>query len=162
MKKDGWRDWLISQVPVGKCESPMELLFLSTFLLLKERLNIPKPPAVVLEEQSVVGPYRADFLFRCAAHSGDTKRLVVEIDGHDFHERTKEQASRDRSRDRWMIDKGIVVIRFTGSEVWNDPFSCVDQTADQVHTLVHGMSRRGAKAAAGLAAINALFERGEA
>lgn len=158
MKKDGWRDWLIRQVPVSKCESPMELLFLSTFLLLKERLNIPKPPVVILEEQSVVGPYRPDFLFRCAAHSGDTKRLVVEIDGHDFHERTKEQASRDRSRDRWMIDKGIVVIRFTGSEVWNDPFSCADQTADHIHQIVHGLSRKESKAAACMAKMRAMFE----
>lgn len=47
--------------------------------------------------------------------------LVVELDGHDFHERTKEQARRDKSRDRELQMLGCDVFRFTGSEVWKEP-----------------------------------------
>lgn len=50
--------------------------------------------------------------------------LVVECDGHDFHERTKEQAARDRKRDRDLSLKGYDVFRFTGSELWRDPVKC--------------------------------------
>ncbi len=65
--------------------------------------------------------YRADFMVE-APELGF--RLVVEVDGHDFHERTKEQAARDRSRDRSMLAEGYRVMRFTGSEVWKNPTKC--------------------------------------
>jgi hypothetical protein len=54
-------------------------------------------------------------------------KLIVECDGHDFHERTKEQAARDRERDRSFQNQGIEVFRFTGSELWRDPLGCADQ-----------------------------------
>ncbi len=58
--------------------------------------------------------------------SADASSIVaVEIDGHDFHERTKEQASRDRERDREHLAIGIRTIRFTGSDVYRDPQQCV-------------------------------------
>lgn len=45
--------------------------------------------------------------------------LVVECDGHEFHERTKEQAARDRSRDRRLQSAGYTVFRFTGAEIYS-------------------------------------------
>lgn len=51
----------------------------------------------------------------------DIKYLVIECDGHDFHERTKEQAEHDRRRDREMLSSGIPVLRVTGAEVWRSP-----------------------------------------
>lgn len=53
-------------------------------------------------------------------------RLLIECDGHDFHERTKEQAARDRARDRAAQHAGLPILRFTGSELWNDPMFCAD------------------------------------
>ena len=53
-------------------------------------------------------------------------KVVVECDGHDFHERTKEQARKDRRRDRELQAKGYLVLRYTGSEVWRDPWGCVE------------------------------------
>jgi len=53
--------------------------------------------------------------------------VVVECDGHEFHERTKEQAARDRSRDRSSQTKGHKVMRFTGSEIWADAFACAEE-----------------------------------
>lgn len=55
------------------------------------------------------------------------RKLIVECDGHDFHERDKKQAKRDRSRDRWAADNGYDVYRFTGSEIHNNPMKCADQ-----------------------------------
>ena len=54
-------------------------------------------------------------------------RVAIEVDGHNFHERTKEQAALDRSRDRGLTLAGWSVLRFTGSEVWHDPESCAMQ-----------------------------------
>lgn len=50
--------------------------------------------------------------------------LALECDGHDFHERTKEQAARDRSRDRFLQSKDIPILRFTGSEIHRNPIDC--------------------------------------
>jgi very-short-patch-repair endonuclease len=161
VKKDGWREWLISRYAGKKSDSPIEALFTASFDLLRDRLQVPMAPVVRLEQQVAIGHYRADVVLTCKTPSGDEKRLVVELDGHEFHERTKEQAAKDRSRDRWMLQQQLTVIRFTGSEVWNDPFTCCEQTAEHIHQLVHGMTRKAAKAAAGMAAINALFETEE-
>lgn len=50
--------------------------------------------------------------------------LVIECDGHEFHERTKEQAARDRARDRALQAAGITIMRFTGAELYRDPMKC--------------------------------------
>lgn len=55
------------------------------------------------------------------------KYLAIECDGHDFHEKTKEQAIRDKSRDRFLLINGIPSMRFTGSEIWNDVNKCFRQ-----------------------------------
>jgi hypothetical protein len=63
-------------------------------------------------------------------------RLDVEVDGHDFHERTKEQASRDRSRDREALIAGWDVVRFTGSDVYRDARRCVLDIMDLIGSKV--------------------------
>ena len=70
--------------------------------------------------QAMVADYRVDFLIDSVSVHGERSIVVVECDGHDFHERTKEQAQRDRRRDRLMLGLGIKVLRFTGSEIYND------------------------------------------
>ena len=72
-----------------------------------------------------IGPYRVDFL---VLHEGRGDHglggFVVECDGHEFHERTKEQAAKDRARDRELLALGHAVVRFTGSEIWRSPMQC--------------------------------------
>lgn len=52
------------------------------------------------------------------------RHTAVECDGHDFHERTKEQAARDKSRDRDLLRRGIATVRFTGSELHANAMRC--------------------------------------
>ena len=77
--------------------------------------------------QCPIGKYRADFLID-NYYSMKMKRtvgLVIECDGHDFHERTREQAQKDKLRDRTMQADGFLVFRFTGSEIWKSSGMCV-------------------------------------
>ncbi|MCL6443424.1 MAG: endonuclease domain-containing protein [Alicyclobacillus sp.] len=67
--------------------------------------------------QHRIGRYTADFLVTWGQY-----KFVIECDGHDFHEKTKEQAAHDKKRDREMTSMGYIVMRFTGSEIWNDPY----------------------------------------
>jgi very-short-patch-repair endonuclease len=102
-----------------------------------------------IQPQVRIGEYRVDFLVHAYSFEADDindegyaylakrwRRVVVECDGHDFHERTKEQAAKDKSRDRALILAGYQVIRFTGSEIWRDPVAC----ATQVLQLCEGHS----------------------
>jgi very-short-patch-repair endonuclease len=83
---------------------------------------------VCVEQQVDVGDWRVDFVIHEYDWTCEKWRsVIVECDGHDFHERTKEQAARDRSRDRRASLSGTTVLRFTGSEIWNDPLGCAEQ-----------------------------------
>jgi very-short-patch-repair endonuclease len=45
------------------------------------------------------------------------KRITIYADGHTYHERTENQALRDRNIDRELQNLGFVVLRFTGKEI---------------------------------------------
>ena len=66
--------------------------------------------------QREIGKYRVDFFVIIPYKQG----IIIECDGHDFHEKTKEQAKYDKQRDRFLMSKGYKVLHFTGSEIYND------------------------------------------
>ena len=84
-----------------------------------------------LYPQATINSYRVDFAWvrRWHRHTDgvfvSTPVVVIECDGHDFHERTKEQAQKDKERDRVLQSLGFNVLRFTGSEIWRDALGCV-------------------------------------
>ena len=59
--------------------------------------------------------------------NGQAKGYVIEIDGHEWHEKTKEQARVDKEKDRTYLKNNFIPIRFTGSEVYHDVKKCVDE-----------------------------------
>ncbi len=66
--------------------------------------------------------YRSDF---CLGGRLAARLILIECDGHDYHERTKEQAIHDRRRDADAQLDGYAILRITGSEIHNDPMGCV-------------------------------------
>lgn len=62
--------------------------------------------------------YRVDFLLKKVGG----KPLVVELDGHDFHETDEKQRRYEKTRDRYLVSNGYQVIHYTGKEVTDDPF----------------------------------------
>lgn len=111
----------------SQCESPMEELFaiamiLTSNLSLNDQTSIWQGNGIRMQCQVLIAPHRVDFVFN--------GRLVVEIDGHDFHDRTQEQASGDRGRDRDLLRSGFVVMRFTGADVYRNAISCADEVSD--------------------------------
>lgn len=80
-----------------------------------------------LEPQYSVGEYHADFLVR------DTD-ILIECDGYDYH-KTKEQIALDYERERFFVKSGYRVIRFTGTEINNDPEQCCREIIDVIEAL---------------------------
>lgn len=93
-----------------------------------------------IDLQMPIGTYRADLVLRFVEPDGSfaADRLVIECDGHDYHERTKEQAAHDRRRDRDLQREGYMVLRFTGSQIWQAPVACANEvyaTVVRLHNL---------------------------
>jgi len=85
---------------------------------------------LAIAPQQRVLSYRVDFLVVMRSEECGRHIAVVECDGHDYHERTKAQAKRDKQRDREMQALGYAVLRFTGSEIYKDAAGCAEQVAD--------------------------------
>lgn len=68
--------------------------------------------------QQKIDRYTVDFLL---IYFPKNLKIVIECDGHDFHEKTKEQAAHDKERDRYFTTSGYKVLRYTGSEICIDP-----------------------------------------
>jgi hypothetical protein len=92
--------------------------------------DIESDTTVRIRPQVLFGEYRIDLLVSMQLIEGPeneirviNKLVVVECDGFDFH-RSKEQACRDRQRDRYLQSLGLPVLRFAGSEIWGDVFRC--------------------------------------
>lgn len=133
------------------CESPIEVMLGSAIMLgallsdgankagrsfyriqSQSSLDLSAAVVIVVPQYQWEG-YRIDF----AILSEYLDRPVfIECDGHDFHERTKEQASRDRSKDRKIQEAGMAVLRFTGSEIYRDPGHCAVQITNVVGSRV--------------------------
>lgn len=109
----------------GPVDSPIERLFLAAFSSVRQ----VDPLSWTIQAQVPVGQYRVDFMVSFSV-GGVTERVVVECDGHDFHEKTREQAERDKRRDRDIAAFGFQTLRFTGRELFRDPFECADEVAD--------------------------------
>lgn len=133
-----------------RCQSPIETTLLAALLpdlLLHEEVRAFsfELNRFQLLPQHEVGPYRLDFAVlynRNVTRSTrgqifdmpGTVRIAVECDGHDFHEKTKEQAARDKARDRYFTINGWHVLRFAGSEIHADANGCSRQVLDAVKT----------------------------
>lgn len=83
----------------------------------------------LLFEQPRIGPYRPDFILIRERRSSDSaptreRPLAIECDGRDYHDAHDSQRERDRIRDRQILAMGIPTIRFSGSEIWDNPVQC--------------------------------------
>ena len=54
-------------------------------------------------------------------------KLCVYTDGHSYHERTEDQAKRDRNIDRKLQELGFQVLRYTGKEVNENPLKIINE-----------------------------------
>lgn len=81
---------------------------------------------LVIESQIDVEGRRVDFVVSVLGENGP-EYLVVECDGHEYHERTPQQAARDHAHVWALQSSGTKVRRFTGTQIWRDPCGCADQ-----------------------------------
>lgn len=117
-------------------ESPLEAAFDVWWraLSMTSRINGYELMLIPQKEAQAAGrTYRLDFAIEpdgMKAHRAyevgvTVPLLCIELDGHDFHERTKEQVAYRNQRDRDLSAAGWQVLHFSGTEFHRDPEKCV-------------------------------------
>lgn len=140
-------DWALDNELLRMCQSPIERRFGEAFTIVSSVMN-GRPIGLEWREkgwkgreplffqpQHRIGPYTVDFFIWWGVTESRHCAFVVECDGHEFHEKTKRQAAHDKARDRFLSARVAKVIRFTGSEIWNNPFEC----ANEALTIADGL-----------------------
>ncbi len=84
-----------------------------------------------IRPQTTVDRYRIDLMVSFLFHGAEL-HLAIECDGHDFHEKTKAQARKDRSREMALTYLGYRVVRFTGSEIVVNARACAAEIMSMV------------------------------
>lgn len=82
---------------------------------LEDRFNLDIEPQA--EVKTNAGTYHVDFLITSKTMGELETAIVIELDGHEFHEKTKEQVARDNKRTRALTQAGMTVLRFSGHEL---------------------------------------------
>jgi very-short-patch-repair endonuclease len=105
--------------------SPIEHIFLLEWMYqrIEERHDVKLKPQARMRTQA--GDFVADFVITSGTEPQFS--IVIEIDGHEFHEVTKVQVARDKRRERAIVCAGFTVLRFAGSEIFRDVRGCLQE-----------------------------------
>ena len=110
-----------------RCESPAERRLctaLGPILFALGRLSF--------QAQYEAPPYRLDFAIPVLS-------IAVEVDGADYHS-TPAQKAKDARRDAFLRREGWTVIRFTGSQVYQDAERCARIVAEAAQKVLEKWS----------------------
>lgn len=107
----------------GERESPIEMLFEAALRTIIHTNSLEADASgngwITWYPQQQLGRYRVDY--ECVNLRTQSK-VVVELDGHEFHDKNKEQRQYEKRRDREIQKLGYKVFRYTGSEIVGNPF----------------------------------------
>ena len=146
--------------PFASCESPIEKLMMAGLVFADWYPFLSMPAAMmprggrmpegdlIIAPQFQFGRYRLDFLVIGKDERGGQKWINIECDGDEYHNSTKAQWDADRERDKDLRGANIEVIRFSGSELYNDATGCASEVAiELIRWRWQGWSEREALAA---------------
>lgn len=124
------------------CDSPIEVIFNYYFDRVIHFDYKDYDFNLLPQEEILVANnhYRADFLIECFWYEFNENKdipvkeyyskVIVECDGHDFHEKTKAQVKRRNERDYNLQMGGYDLIHFSGSEIFNNPEECAKKVIE--------------------------------
>ena len=130
----------------GKMKSPIEQMFYVAWAYGTQIDNI------ILCPQHQIGKYYCDFYVDLLAHFSlhdypftetqinDLKAslplIAIELDGHEWHEKSKDQVEKDKQRERFIVSQGYKVFRFSGREVFRRPLDCVVEVRNFIRPIL--------------------------
>lgn len=116
-----------------KIESPIEKIFLTAFLIC-DKYNIYIDPQTKIKCGD--NTYYADFTITYDHYVNhmfhENFKLVIECDGYEFHQKSKKQVEYGNKREYDLKMEGYEILRFSGSEIYNQPIQCVKKVFDYI------------------------------
>lgn len=129
---------IVNSVGGDFIESPIEAIFYVWWEAISRvrgwRMQLTPQLSVEVEGRQrrldfVLDVILSNFTTEAREHGVTVPRIAIELDGHDFHERTREQVIDRNERDRALQAAGWSVVHFSGSELHRDPEACVEAVA---------------------------------
>jgi hypothetical protein len=118
-------------------ESPLEVMFWIWWAAMTKDTEWPEWLEMSFQQPVTVegANYRLDFTIRPSASQRPLfeavgipiPRIAVEVDGHAFHEKTKEQVATRNQRDRALQRDGWIVLHFSWTEMTTQPEACIGE-----------------------------------
>jgi len=131
-------EYLTSMLSIQrKIKSPIEKMFYLEWHY--QRLFSQRGEYFLLpqfQQTDITGKYIVDFLVTDIFINNPI--IVIEIDGHDFHEKTKEQVRKDKIRERFITKNVKKFLRFSGSEVFENPGKAVNEVMSLINEIEKG------------------------
>ena len=81
-------------------------------------------------KENAIDGYNPDFIV-----GAFNALFAIEIDGHEWHEKTKEQAAADKRRERALLKRSYIPIRFTGTEIYHTPIQCIKEIIEIIAAM---------------------------
>lgn len=134
------RQKIIPSVLYEKIESPIEQIFITAFelyLIFNKKEDI----YLFLQKEIIANgkKYVVDFYFEEDENVNKfntDKKIIIECDGYEFHQKTKEQVKHDNEREYDLKMAGYEILRFSGSQIYNEPFKCAEDTYNYIMKLI--------------------------
>ena len=124
-------------------KSPIEQIFITAFEIYckynnKEDIYLFPQKEVICNEKK----YYIDFEFKADDYltqlllgekiKNYNFKLAIECDGYEFHQKTKEQVQKDNEREYDLKMAGYEVLRFSGTQIYNNPLKCAEDTYNYI------------------------------
>lgn len=113
------------EMPDLKIDSPIEMLFYVAINALRKinRMDGDSGVTVSIQPQRKIEKYRVDFVVSEIDWRKEktNKSVIVECDGHEFHEKDEKARRYEKQRDRKLQSLGWKIFRFTGKEITDNP-----------------------------------------
>ena len=117
-------------------KSPIEQIFITAFNYIvscnnkKKIFLFPQVPINVGNKK-----YYSDFLFEYDEYVNNyntDSKIIIECDGYEFHQKTKEQVQRDNEREYDLKMAGYEILRFSGTQRYKNPIKCAEDTYNYI------------------------------
>ena len=124
-------------------KSPIEQIFITAFEIYckynnKENIYLFPQKEVICNEKK----YYIDFEFKADDYltqlllgekiKNYNFKLAIECDGYEFHQKTKKQVQKDNEREYDLKMAGYEVLRFSGTQIYNNPLKCAEDTYNYI------------------------------
>ena len=124
-----------------RIKSPIEQIFITAF-----EIYCKNKKEIYLFSQKKINvngkKYYIDFEFDCNDYltnmifkdeiKNKNYKLAIECDGYEFHKKTKEQVQKDNEREFDLKMAGYDILRFSGTQIYNNPMKCAKDTYDYI------------------------------